>query len=806
MADFGNEDIKGLERLLQKLEDYKKSLNDVVKINSDLAKQVDPAKARAEDVKTLDDATKSLVETEEKLIKVTAEEIKFAKKISDARSREGKIRAENRLILADATKKAKEEAKVVLGLTSRYQRLSKRLNDNRNSAKELAIQYGVTSIKFKEAQKEVLRLDARLKAIDKSVGQNQRSVGNYQGAVDSLTPVLGTFGSRINSIQGNLTRMRDGLKLTTKAQGGTTKASKILSFAMRAIPILAIVGAITALIAAFAGTQRGMDAITKITRPLIALFKIFLGIVEDLAFDGFDALSEAIDNPIEAFKQLGEIIQENVINRFKAFLVLGEAMTLLMEGEFTAAFKKGLDSVIQFNTGITDGTDKLADLANGIAEVVDEAIKQGLALDALIKQFELLELASVIPLAKARLEFQKLKALSRDLNKSELERIDSLVKAEQQQRFIVAREKELLDLRIEAMELELSFNDTTREEELTLAKLKAERLVAEEKAQRRLNELVGLRSQLEKKLFDRINKEARELNKIIGARDNAFRDEKLQSERELVKKIAKVNNELIDDNDKAFADSIVRRRQEQLKFAKQVTSDFGKELNERLKLRQAALKDEEKDIEKGITRQQQLADKGLKNQLAFENEQLAKNQLKQIENEKKTAAIKEAQKLADLFLSLKESEAKIDPQGSTARALAGVAEAKAISQGLKLAAEGLVGFSEGGYTGDGGKYDPAGIVHKGEFVIDKDTTNKLGLRGKDMNDFKMNMHEMNRADKVVVDKDGNYKVVKAVSELGQIIKDKPEHFIDLDKFGNIISSIKSNGFTNKTFRKTRPRL
>jgi hypothetical protein len=27
------------------------------------------------------------------------------------------------------------------------------------------------------------------------------------------------------------------------------------------------------------------------------------------------------------------------------------------------------------------------------------------------------------------------------------------------------------------------------------------------------------------------------------------------------------------------------------------------------------------------------------------------------------------------------------------------------------------GFSDGGYTGDGGKYDPAGIVHKGEYVI-----------------------------------------------------------------------------------------
>lgn len=37
------------------------------------------------------------------------------------------------------------------------------------------------------------------------------------------------------------------------------------------------------------------------------------------------------------------------------------------------------------------------------------------------------------------------------------------------------------------------------------------------------------------------------------------------------------------------------------------------------------------------------------------------------------------------------------------------------------------GFAEGGYTGPGGKYQPAGVVHAGEFVLTKDETAKLGL-------------------------------------------------------------------------------
>ena len=37
------------------------------------------------------------------------------------------------------------------------------------------------------------------------------------------------------------------------------------------------------------------------------------------------------------------------------------------------------------------------------------------------------------------------------------------------------------------------------------------------------------------------------------------------------------------------------------------------------------------------------------------------------------------------------------------------------------------GFAEGGYTGDGGKYDAAGIVHRGEFVMPKEATNRIGV-------------------------------------------------------------------------------
>lgn len=47
--------------------------------------------------------------------------------------------------------------------------------------------------------------------------------------------------------------------------------------------------------------------------------------------------------------------------------------------------------------------------------------------------------------------------------------------------------------------------------------------------------------------------------------------------------------------------------------------------------------------------------------------------------------------------------------------------------GMALATGQPVAFAEGGYTGDGHKYQPAGIVHAGEYVINAQSTKRLGL-------------------------------------------------------------------------------
>jgi lambda family phage tail tape measure protein len=74
--------------------------------------------------------------------------------------------------------------------------------------------------------------------------------------------------------------------------------------------------------------------------------------------------------------------------------------------------------------------------------------------------------------------------------------------------------------------------------------------------------------------------------------------------------------------------------------------------------------------------------------------------------------------------------AAIGATGTTG--VAGAAGGGGFDFGLGGASAGMVyrpgGYSSGGYTGDGGKYEPAGIVHGGEFVLRREVVGQPGMR------------------------------------------------------------------------------
>lgn len=83
-----------------------------------------------------------------------------------------------------------------------------------------------------------------------------------------------------------------------------------------------------------------------------------------------------------------------------------------------------------------------------------------------------------------------------------------------------------------------------------------------------------------------------------------------------------------------------------------------------------------------------------------------------------------AQSLVSIQQGIAMAAANPFPYNIAAMASVAAATASIVSN---IAAVADVGFAVGGFTGPGGKYQPAGIVHKGEYVFDQAATNRIGV-------------------------------------------------------------------------------
>ncbi|EPJ7090544.1 phage tail length tape measure family protein [Citrobacter amalonaticus] len=83
-----------------------------------------------------------------------------------------------------------------------------------------------------------------------------------------------------------------------------------------------------------------------------------------------------------------------------------------------------------------------------------------------------------------------------------------------------------------------------------------------------------------------------------------------------------------------------------------------------------------------------------------------------------------AQSLVSIQQGIAMAAANPFPYNIAAMASVAAATASIVSN---LSAIAGTGFASGGFTGQGGKYQPAGIVHKGEYVFDQAATNRIGV-------------------------------------------------------------------------------
>ena len=172
---------------------------------------------------------------------------------------------------------------------------------------------------------------------------------------------------------------------------GATAGFKGLKGAIMATGLGALLIALTSLFAYFKNSEEG-------SRKL-AIAMEALGIITGKVMDFFASLGEkivwAFTSPKEALMTFMDLVKENIINRFEGLLELvpklGEAISLLFKGKFSAAGKVAADAVGKVVLGVEDVTDKVGDAIDATVEfgktVVAEVTEAVNVATKLVDQF-----------------------------------------------------------------------------------------------------------------------------------------------------------------------------------------------------------------------------------------------------------------------------------------------------------------------------------------------------------------------------------------------------------------------------------
>jgi hypothetical protein len=373
-----------------------------------------------------------------------------------------------------------------------------------------------TNVTTEEGKKQLTDLNNKLDTNNEFIKENadqylkqKINIGNYSGALSTLSPQLSGLVTQLQSVYAGLIAQKDALIATSTTLGGTSKALNIFKLALISTGIGAIVVILGTLVTFLTSTQEGIDKVTAVTRPLQAIFQSLIGVLQGVGKNLFEAFS----NPKKLLEDLADFVKTNLINRFNAFGVI-------LDGIINLDFKKVADGVLQAGTGVENLTSKISNVANETGKFLDESIKKGQEIDRLTKEIE----KSEINLNKEReISNTKIKDLDRILKDTSATFAERLKANEEQNRLAgitAQKEQAILNLKIERLKVQQSLNDTSREENKELSDLEAE---LERSKQRQIEEeLKGVRviAQARK---DEVAKEKQRKQEII---DNALKENK----------------------------------------------------------------------------------------------------------------------------------------------------------------------------------------------------------------------------------------------------------------------------------------
>lgn len=289
-----------------------------------------------------------------------------------------------------------------------------------------------------------------LQDIDK---ESKKTTDNMSEGFKKVDEMLGGIPSKIH---GGIT-----------ALGGFIKGMGTLRGAIMATGIGALIVALGALTAAFTTSEDGQNKWAKVMGVVGSLVGNFTDLLSNLG----DKLIWAFENPKQALTDFANLLKQNLYNRVEGLITLipklGQAISLLFEGEFKQAGKVAADAVGMVATGVESITDVAAEAGKAIVNMAKEAekeAKQAARVADMRAKADRLERALLVERVKLEAKAGELRLKAKNVEEFTAdERLQALRDAAAITDELAAKEEAYLTLRSNAQTLENSFSRSNKE-------------------------------------------------------------------------------------------------------------------------------------------------------------------------------------------------------------------------------------------------------------------------------------------------------------------------------------------------------
>jgi hypothetical protein len=244
----------------------------------------------------------------------------------------------------------------------------------KNKAIEIQNQLSKKTIEALENERRTLegsgasakQLDAIFEKLNKAKLESVKINEQGRASIDKLTQAQEKQAQALKD-------SKDPIKNLDEASGGLLEKFKLFITNPIGIAITAIVALFNLFREAISRNEKATEGLNKILSKFTGFMNGVLAVVGKVAEFFIDKLLKAFEDPQQALSDFGKAVQENLINRVKAFLVIGEAVLDFFKGNFKKSLQGVTDGIVQMGTGITNASSKLEKLGKSATETYSKA-------------------------------------------------------------------------------------------------------------------------------------------------------------------------------------------------------------------------------------------------------------------------------------------------------------------------------------------------------------------------------------------------------------------------------------------------